>query len=225
MLSLQTLFGKSPFNTLIKHIESVRSCIVLLPKLIQAFKENRFSEIEAITATISEKEHLADEIKNDIRNSLSGSLFLSVDKLAFISILELQDNIADAIEDIAVLMTLRPLTFLDIEPYFSKFVATNVDSFNRVYDMVQELPELNEVSFTGIEAEKVKLMANAVAKKEHEADIIQRELIKGLFKNEKNLTIGMFHQWQKILEAIGSISDVSEKLALGIRGTIDTSGT
>lgn len=225
MLSLQSLFGKSPFSALIKHIERVRSCIMLLPKLIQAFKENRFSEIETLARAISEKELSADELKNDIRNTLSGSLFLSVDKMVFISILESQDNIADAVENIAVLMALRPLTFLDIEPHFSEFISININSFHSVYDMVQELPELNEVSFTGIEAEKVKLMANSVAKKEHESDIIQRELIKRLFKNEQHLSIGMFYQWQKILEAISSISDASEKLALAIRGTIDTSVT
>ncbi len=226
MLPLQSLFGKSPFTPLIRHMESVRSCVRELVPLVKAFQENHFTHIETLSLSISQKEHAADTIKNDIRNSLTGSLFLSIDKTFFLNMLEAQDDIADTIEDVAVIMSLRSLTFLqDIEPLFSQFVQKNLDAFESVFDMVQELPGLNEVSFIGIEAEKVKLMAGSVARKEHEADLIQRELMKKLLKHDTNLTPGMFHQWQKILEAIGAVSDASERLSLAIRDTVDTSGS
>ena len=60
-------------------------------------------------------------------------------------------------------------------------------------------------------------MVDDVAFKEHEADIIQRKLLKSLFKAEDEMTYSSFHLWQKIFEALGSISNLSEKLANRVR--------
>ena len=83
--------------------------------------------------------------------------------------------------------------------------------------VIQELEELLESSFGGIEAEKVKTMVEITAAKEHEADRMQRVLTKKLFATTSHLSGPAFYQWVKLIEEIGLISSLSEKLANRIR--------
>ena len=81
--------------------------------------------------------------------------------------------------------------------------------------------ELLETSFGGVEAEKVQSMINGVAQKEHEVDIIQRDLLKKLIAQEKELTFVTFHMWLKIIERTASLSNIAEKLANRVRMSLD----
>lgn len=226
MLPLSSLFGASPYTPILRHMQSVKACVDQLTPLIEAFIEGNSTKIEEKALKISELEHEADILKNDIRNALIGTIFLSGEKADIIAILEAQDLIADTVEDVAVLITLRQLPFIqDLKSDFLTFVEKNKEAFEMVYDIIKELPGLYETSFSGIEAEKVALLASRVSHFEHEADIIQRELLRGLFQHDTELTPGMFHQWQRIFEVIGMIANASEKLALSVRMTIDTSNS
>lgn len=175
------------------------------------------------TATlISQVEHQADVIKSDIRNNLPSNLFLSIDRNTFLEILQLQDSIADKVEDIAVLLTIKPLTLeAPLQEPFQRFLAKNIQCFEESRKIIQELHELLESSFGGVEAEKVKDMCDEVAFLEHEADCIQRELLTVLYNAETTLSYATFALWNKIFEATGAISNLSEKLADSIRMTLD----
>jgi len=222
MLHILNLFGRSPFAPLQGHMEKVADCVHQIEPLFVAIKEKQHENVDKLAAAISELEHGADLMKSDIRNHLPSSLFLSIDRSTFLEMLSLQDSIADKIEDIAVLLTITPLQLLpSIEKPFSNFLAKNIQCFEEARRIIQELHELLESSFGGIEAEKVKSMCDEVAFLEHEADVIQRELLKALFRAEKELTYATFGLWQKIFEAIGAISNYSEKLANCVRMTLD----
>lgn len=219
---LLKLFGRSPFAPLQKHMEKVFACVHLLPELFLALQSGDASKVEAIAATISIKEHEADLTKNDIRNHLPKSLFLAMDRANLLEILAIQDSIADKAEDIAVLTTLKKLSFLEpCKEEFTAFLKKNIEAFDGVFAIIKELHELLESSFGGIEAEKVGEMVEKVAAREHEADIIQRRLLKIFFSEDNALSPGSFHLWQRIFELIGSISDLSEKLANRIRMTLE----
>ena len=64
-------------------------------------------------------------------------------------------------------------------------------------------------------------MVDEVAFREHEVDLIQRQLLKSLFKAEYQLNYITFHQWQRLFESIASISNFSENLANRIRMTLE----
>ena len=78
MLTILSLFGRSPFSALKAHMECVAKCVRLLPELIEALEEKNAVLLEKICEKISAFEHEADLIKNDIRNHLPKSLFLPV---------------------------------------------------------------------------------------------------------------------------------------------------
>lgn len=222
MLTILSLFGRSPFAPLQSHMESVGLCVHRLPALFEAVEQKDEARIEKIAAEISQLEHDADLIKNDIRNHLPKSLFLQIDRNHLLEILSIQDRIADKVEDIAVLTTLKPLELLPIfEQEFKLFLQKNIETFDEAKLIIKELHDLIESSFGGIEAEKVRAMVDEVAYREHEVDLIQRQLLKNLFKAEDQLTYVTFHQWQRLFESIASISNFSENLAYRIRMTLE----
>ncbi|MBA3721283.1 MAG: TIGR00153 family protein [Parachlamydiaceae bacterium] len=222
MLTILKLFGRSPFAPLQSHMESVARCVHKIPALIDALEKQDYPLLERIAEEISELEHSADLIKNDIRNHLPKSLFLPIDRGNLLEILSLQDQIADKAEDIAVLTTLKPLEMLaEFKEDFNQFLIKNIETFEGVFLIIKELNELVESSFGGMEAAKVKVMVDDVGFKEHETDVIQYKLLKKLFNSEHLMTYTTFFQWQKLFESIASISNLSENLALRVRMTLE----
>lgn len=222
MLTILSLFGRSPFAPLQSHMERVAKCVYRLLDLFEALEKNDEKQLEKIAEEISNLEHDADLIKNDIRNHLPKSLFLPIDRGNLLEILSIQDSIADKSEDVAILMTLTPLELLPIfKQEFKLFLHKNIETFTEAKLIIKELHELVESSFGGIEAEKVRSMVNEVAFREHEADLLQRTLLKSLFKAKDQLNYITFHQWQRVFESIASISNLSENLAYRIRMTLE----
>lgn len=222
MLNILNLFGKSPFAPLQSHMEKVSSCVHLLPELFAALAKQDAGKVAEIAALISEREHQADLTKNDIRTHMPKSLFLAVDRNSLLEILAIQDSIADKAEDIAVLLTIKPIVLLDtFKMDFETFLKKNIETFDSAHAIIRELHELLESSFGGIEADKVRAMVDGVAFQEHEADLIQRTLLKSFFHAETEMTMSSFHLWQRIFESVGAISNLSEKLAYRVRMTLE----
>lgn len=222
LTTLLNLFGRSPFAPLQSHMEKVSSCVHMLPALFEAMEKKDYAAMEQIAEKISELEHTADLTKNDIRNHLPKSLFLPIDRTHLLTILSIQDNIADAAEDIAVLTTLKQIEMHEaFRADFHQFLSKNIEAFDSVRMIIKEMHELLESSFGGIEAEKVRKMVEVVAFQEHEVDIIQRRLLKSLFRIEDGMSFSTFTLWQHIFEALSSISNLSENLANRVRMTLD----
>lgn len=222
MLTILSLFGRSPFAPLQSHMESVSQCVHKLPALCEAIERQDQDQINLIANEISELEHQADRFKNDIRNHLPKSLFLPIDRNNLLEILSIQDCIADKVEDIAVIATLKPLEMLPIfKNEFKLFLLKNIETFDGSNLIINELHELVESSFGGMEAEKVRSMVDDVAYREHEVDLIQRQLLKSLFKAEGQLTYITFNQWQRLIESLAAISNLAENLAYRVRMTLE----
>lgn len=222
MLTILSLFGRSPFAPLQSHMESVALCVYRLIELFEALEQKDYHRLDQLAEEISQLEHDADLIKNDIRNHLPKSLFLAIDRASLLEILSLQDSIADKVEDIAVIISLKPLELLpQFKEEFRQFLTKNIEAFDEAKLIIQELHELVESSFGGIEAEKVRSMVDVVAFREHEADLLQRKLLKCFYKAEEQLNFITFHQWQKMFENISAISNLSENLAVRIRMTLE----
>lgn len=222
MLTILSLFGRSPFAPLQSHMERVAKCVYCLPLLFEALEKKEYAHLEKLAEEISYFERDADLIKNDIRNHLPKSLFLPIDRSNLLEILSIQDSIADKAEDVAVLTTLTSLELLPIfKEEFKLFLRKNIEAFDEAKLIIKELQDLVESSFGGIEAEKVRAMVDEVAFREHEADLIQRQLLKSLFKAQDELNYITFHQWQRLFESIASISNLSENLAYRVRMTLE----
>ncbi len=222
MRSIAKLFGRSPFVPLQTHMAKVAACIEELPKAFDASKAGDRKAVEQLSAKISKLEHNADLVKNDIRNHLPKGLFLPIDRSHLLEILSIQDDIADKAENIGVLLTLKPLVMVEaFKENFKAFLNKNLESFYAVHLVIQQLDELIETGFGGVEAQKVRDLVDDVALKEHEADLIQRALLKDLFAHEEELTHGSFHLWLRVFREVAALSNLSEKLANRVRMTLE----
>lgn len=216
------IFGRSPFAPLQSHMEIVNNCVQMLPDLFDAMKTKDYPKMEIIADKISEQEHHADLTKNHIRNHLPKSIYLPIERQHLLDILSLQDDIADKSQDIGVLSNLKHIEILpNFQEDFDQFLVKNIESYMGARQIINELHELLESSFGGLEAEKVRSMVDHVAYKEHEVDIIQRMLLKKLYQSENEMTYSTFYLWQKIFEEVGAISNISEKLANRVRLTLE----
>jgi predicted phosphate transport protein (TIGR00153 family) len=222
MLTIAKLFGKSPFSPLQSHMDKVGACIKKLSEIFGALHKDDPEKIEELVAALSKLEHEADLTKNDIRNHLPKGLFLPIDRGHLLDILSSQDCIADKAEEIGILLTLRPLDNLsDFKAELQALFEKNIEVFWSARKVIQELDELLESSFGGIEAEKVKTMVEKTAYKDHEAKIAKRILLKKLFSQGDLLPVPSFYLWLQLIEEISLLSHLSENLANRIRMVLE----
>jgi predicted phosphate transport protein (TIGR00153 family) len=214
MSIIENLFTRSPVTPLQTHMEKVAQCVTKLDDLYEAFSKNDHDGIKNIVKEISEMEHSADIIKNDIRNNLPRGLFLAINRANLLEILSLQDTIADKAEDIGVLMTLKKLDPVDnFMEDLKNFLHKNLEAVQKVNLIIRELDELLQTTFGGTEAKKVRKIVNEVAFIEHEADVMQHEILKKLYNLDDKLSYGSFSLWMNIIRTISALGDTSEKLA------------
>jgi len=218
MLNISRLFGKSPFAPLQSHMKKVALCVERLSDVLTAFSKKDMEKIEKLVADLCRMEQEADVTKNDIRNHLPKSLFLPIDRAHFLEILSIQDSIADKAEDIGILLQLRPLeSFNDFHAHLVSLFKKNEIVFLEAKRIIEEIDELLESSFGGIEAEKVKAMVEQTAYKEQDAEKLGQDFMKELFTKGEALSVPAFHLWMRLIEEIGAISHLSERLANRIR--------
>ncbi len=88
MITLNNLFGSSPFSPLASHMKKVSEAITLLKKIFE-----KGIDINELSKQISKIEHEADIIKNEIRNKLPKSIFLPISKYSILEMLSIQNTI------------------------------------------------------------------------------------------------------------------------------------
>ncbi|MFI5334326.1 MAG: TIGR00153 family protein [Chlamydiales bacterium] len=222
MLTIARLFGKSPFAPLQSHMNKVASCMEKLSSVFETLHKVDREKLDKLVTSLCELEHEADITKNDIRNHLPKSLFLPIDRGHFLEILALQDSIADKTEDIGILLTLRPLApFKNLNEEIQALFKKSSLVFWDAKHVIEEIDELLESSFGGLEAEKVKEMVENTAYKEHEVDLMQRILMKQLFAQGESLSAPDFYLWHKLIEEVYLLANLSEKLANRIRMVLE----
>ena len=222
MRAIANLFRSSPFAPLQTHMERVSQCVQKLELLYQAYTKNDFEQIEQLAKEISELEHLADLTKNEIRNNLPRGIFLAINRADLLSILSLQDTIADKAEDTAILFTMKKIEPLpDFDEDMKLFVEKNIESVNEVHLILKQLDELIETSFGGKEAQLVSEMVDRVAVIEHEVDMIQVKLLKKLIALEEKIPYTTFYLWTNIFQTMAALSNTAEKLANRVRMVLD----
>jgi predicted phosphate transport protein (TIGR00153 family) len=204
-------------------MEKVAECVDGIPEILDAYKRKDSKTVESLSKKISQLEHDADVIKHDIRNSLPRGMFMPVDRANLLRILNTQDGIANRAENIAVLLTFKQAgTFKGFEDTFDAFVTQCLDAFTLARKILDQLDELLETGFGGIEAQTAMELVDMVAQKEYETDVGQRELVRGLLAHEDDISYGDFFLWTRIIRQVASVADQSEKLATAIRMTLES---
>ena len=218
MRSIFSMFAKSPFKPLTSHIDKVRACVDQIRPLIDAQLAEDYDQVQSISEKIVQMEYEADKIKNGIRDHLPQSMFLAVDKRDFAHLLSAQDDIADAIEDLTVILRIRHLANPDaLKKPLNDLVDHIVMSAHSACDLIHELENLLEASFGGVEAEKVEKAGLQLATYEWEADKKQFILAQKLFSLGDDISAADLLLWNEVNKKLGAVADKSELIGKTLR--------
>lgn len=211
MSGFLNVFGESPFKKLVEHVGQIEACSQHLNDLFTAYFNNDGEKVDEISKSISKKEHEADKIKNSIRDNLPKSLFLPVDRGDLLTYLHLQDNIADAIQDVSVLMSLKIYPLPEaIQKQVWDLVAHSKITCEKFAESSREFSNLLEASFSGKEAEKVLNLIEEIGIKEYESDKIKFACAKEILAQEEKMGATSVMMWMKIIEELDNIANNSE---------------
>ncbi len=212
------IFRKSPFQPLQEMMAKVKECAFEVKPLYEALIEGDKERLCRMVERISHLEFEADQVKNRIRSTLPKGILMPVARGDILEILANEDAIADATEDVAVLMTLKDLK---VAPPLRQCLEELVDKVLKVVEeaskVIEELDVLVETSFGGTEAQRVISMIDRVCDMEHCADESQRKATKGLLTHEEAYTPGELWLWLKIVAKTGDIANYAERMCNRVR--------
>ncbi|MDP8228490.1 MAG: TIGR00153 family protein [Candidatus Electryoneaceae bacterium] len=218
MPNILGLFSKSPFEPLYEHRAKVRECVDLLKPLFEAVFSDHQEEQDRISADIAKAEHDADIFKVEIRRILPKGIFLPVNREDLLRYLKIQDDIADAVEDIMVLLSMKHITApLALTEQIIRFIDVVLDVCDLADEATDQLRMLVETGFKGEGASEVMRLVEQTEEAERRADNASLDLAKTLFMVEDEMRPTDVFLWFRIFDTIGDIADHAEKSAEWLR--------
>lgn len=211
--TISSLFGSSPVRPLQQHMESVQECIVELVPFFESVLSEDWSEAKKQQKKISKLERQADKLKRSLRLHLPKSLFMPVSRRDLLEVLRMQDNIANKAKDVAGLIIGRKMIFPEkISSQMLDFVKRGIDASKQAQKAINELDELVETGFGGSEIKLVQEMIKKLDEIESDTDRIQIRIRSELFKVEKDLPPVDVMFMYKVLDWIGDLGDLSQRV-------------
>ncbi len=211
MSIIQDIFSGSPFGHLVEHTKKVHECVEVIRPIMEALIHENYLELHNLQDKVSKLEYEADLLKQEIRDRLPRRFFLPVDRTELDSFLRCQDKIADRVEDLAVILTIRDTKIHpDLVDGFMEFVDQIFQVTGNLLNAAIELNNLAEVSFGGAEAVVVLDLIERLSEEEWRADRLARRLSKKIYGLESKVSPIDIIFYEKILLALGSIANEAE---------------
>jgi uncharacterized protein len=218
MSSIFNMFGKSPLKPLQEHMVKVTECVRQLIPFFEAVIAKDWQAAEQHQLRIAQLENEADDIKRDVRTHLPKSLFMPVSRSDVLSLVALQDVIANKAKDIAGVVLGRQMQFpAGMMDQFEVFLKRSVDATQQAAQAINELDELQETGFSGQEVRIISKMIQELAAIEHETDELQIKIRAYIFSVEKECDPVDIIFIYKIMEWIGALADKSQNVGDGLQ--------
>jgi uncharacterized protein len=207
------VFAKSPIKPLEKHIRLVAKCSKQLIPFFNACTLSDWDTATDIRKTISTYEKDADSLKRKLRLELPGGLFMPVERTDILELLSEQDKIANKSKDIAGRVLGRKIIIpQSLQSSFIAYLERNLDAIEKAADAINELDDLLETGFRGIEVELVEKMINQLDAIENDTDKMQIDIRQDLLEIEKELNpVDVIFLYQ-IIDWVGDLADIAERV-------------
>ncbi|MCB1676009.1 MAG: TIGR00153 family protein [Halioglobus sp.] len=209
---LGNLFGRSPIRPIQEHMQIANEAAQQLPGLFQAAAEGDWAGVKQAHKAIVDAERRADKVKRSIRRRMPKSLFLPVPRADLLSLVGIQDKVANTARDVSSLVLGREMQFPEQLSGVFEYVEACCLTANLALGAIQELDELLEVGFSGREVKRVEGMLKALAKQERRTDKQSFALRGRLFKLESELPPVDVMFYYKVLSLVGRVADEAEKV-------------
>lgn len=212
-------WGKtSPFEPFGAHMERVQACVQLVRPMFECVRAGNYDELKSIAERVFKAEHEADVIKNEIRKTVPTTFSLPVFRGDLLAYLHVQDDIADSVEDIAVMLTIKNLVLPDaLADEVLGYVAQVLEVCEILSKAGAQLEELAEEDFGGRRAQEVLKFIGQADHAEWVADKLQYKLAQKLFALEDEIRATDIFLWSNIFQELGKLANHADKTGERLR--------
>ncbi len=211
MRLMNKLFGRSPFEDLLKHTKKVHECVQEVRPLMEACIHEDYDEIHRLQDEVSRLEYEAYVLKHEIREHLPSQYLMPVEKADIDRFLHSQDNLADLAQDFAVVLLLRRTRIHpDLVQEFREFVDQVLKVVGLLMTAAEDIQNLVEASFKGAQARLILDRVSGLNTEEWNADRMQRKIAQHIYQLEKQLDPITIAFYEKMLQALSGIANSSE---------------
>ena len=210
---LSQLFGRSPVKPMQEHISKAHACTKELIPFFEAALAGDYVKAAEVRKEITRLEAEADALKKDIRAHLPNSLFMPVPRSDLLELLSMQDRIANRAKDISGIMLGREMKIpVEIQYLMTKYLKAAISTSKRAKDALAELDELFETGFGSKEVDFVGSLLGKLDAQEHKTDEFEIKMRRSLRDIEQNYPpIDMMFLY-KVIEQIGDLADISQRV-------------
>lgn len=207
------IFGRSPFTAMQEHMVIVDQCVSQLTPFFTAVLKQDHTKAKEVYKEISKLENKADALKKKLRLHMPKSLFMPVARRDLLELLLVQDKAANQAKDVAGLIVGRKMVFPDkIAKLIPDYSRRCVDACKQAKKVINELDELVETGFAGKEVKIVASIIHELDSIESDTDKLQVKIRAALLKIEKDLPAVDVMFYYKVIEGIGDVADISQRI-------------
>ena len=207
------IFSRSPFTAMQEHMLIVNQCVHKLSPFFDAVLKDDHTKAKEVYREIGKLENKADALKKKLRLHMPKGLFMPVARRDLLELLLVQDKAANQSKDIAGIITGRMMSFPNkLATLLPEYVKRCEDACQQATKVINELDELVETGFAGREIEIVASIINELDAIEKDTDKMQIKIRAALMKIEKELPPVDVMFYYKIIEGIGEVADISQRI-------------
>ena len=209
---LGNLFGRSPIGPIQEHMALADQAAQLLPALFRAMAADDWDSAKQVHKDIVSAESAADKMKRSVRKHLPNNLFLPVPRSDLLTLVGIQDHVANTAKDIAGLVIGRSIRFPEkLQDAAVELAEASAATSAQALSAIQELDELLAVGFTGQEeVRRVEDMLKTLDKLERASDKMAIKMRAALFKLEKDLPPVEVMFLYQIISLVCTVADDAE---------------
>lgn len=216
------IFARSPFGPLTEHLKKCGETASRVPEIMESLKAGDSARAKELAKEVMVLEHEADVIKHEIRDHMPKTLFLPVDRRDLMRLLSAQDDLADMVEDLAYVVTLKPGLAVPPEllEELDRVVKLVMECVQKAMTIGETLDNLLEDGFAGPEADRVIELIKNIGQHEHEADKRQYKFSQKLMEIGDSMSHVDLLLWVQIIKNLGRIANATEKYSKELRNIL-----
>lgn len=205
------MLAESPFSGLQEHMILGNKSTNALENFLKAVSESDWRTAFEYREEIVTLENQADDIKNNIRNNLPKSLFMSVSRQDLLDLVFTMDGIPNAAKDISGVMIGRKMEFpKEVAEDFMNCSKAAIKAANQASDAIRKVDEMQK---TGFGSSDVSILSDIVSKLEQiekENDELEIALRNKFFEHEKQYDPVEVMFFYNVINKVGSLADISQ---------------
>jgi predicted phosphate transport protein (TIGR00153 family) len=215
---LTKIIAPSPFKQLYEHSKKVHECVALLRPLTDALLVEDYDKIEELHNDMSRTEHEADQIKKNLRDQINQHYFLREKQKELSDFLSYQDDVADAMEDFAVLLLLRRTKIpVEVHDDFLAFVNQVILLTEHLITLAETLSTAEETSLGSKQAQEMLIIIEQIGQEEWLADRLERKFARHFYTIDREIDPITVLFLDKFGKALGAVANSAEKAAKYLR--------